>query len=59
VLEPDADTRELVLTQVHEGVDAERVRESTGWDLPVADDLRTTEAATGDELAALRELVSR
>jgi glutaconate CoA-transferase subunit B len=59
VLEPDAETRELVLTQVHDGVDAERVRAATGWDLRVAGELRVTEPAADDELAALRELVSR
>jgi glutaconate CoA-transferase subunit B len=59
VLEPDAESKELVLTQLHEGVDPDAVRESTGWDLRVADELRTTDAPADDELAALRELVSR
>jgi glutaconate CoA-transferase subunit B len=59
VLEPDAESKELVLTQLHEGVAADAVRESTGWDLRVADELRTTDAPADDELAALRELVSR
>jgi glutaconate CoA-transferase subunit B len=48
-----------VLTQTHAGVTAERVRESTGWNLRVAERLRTTEPPTDEELAALRELVSR
>ena len=58
VLEPDPETRELVLTQVHEGVSAEQAREATGWDLRVAGDLRTTEPPTEDELRELRELVA-
>jgi glutaconate CoA-transferase subunit B len=58
VLEPDPDTRELVLTQVHEGVSADQAREATGWNLRVADDLRTTEPPTEDELRELRELVA-
>jgi glutaconate CoA-transferase, subunit B len=59
VLEPDPDTKELVLTQVHEGVEVELVREKTGWELEVAEQLRTTEPPSDEELAALRELVNR
>lgn len=58
VLEPDPRTRELVLTQVHEGVSAGQAREATGWELRVAEDLRTTEPPTEDELRKLRELVA-
>jgi glutaconate CoA-transferase, subunit B len=58
VLEPDPETRELVLTQVHPGVTAEQAREATGWDLKVADDLVTTEPPTAEELSELRELVA-
>jgi glutaconate CoA-transferase subunit B len=56
VLEPDPDTRELTLTAVHPGVTVEHVRENTGWDLAVSDDLVTTEAPTDDELEILRAL---
>jgi glutaconate CoA-transferase subunit B len=59
VLEPDPETCELVLTQVHEGVCAEQVRERTGWDLRVADALEVTEPPNEEELGALRELLSR
>ena len=59
VLEPRGADRELTLTHVHPGVGAERVREATGWDLRVADDLREIRPATEDELAALRALRAR
>ena len=59
VLEPDAETKELVLTEIYEGVGVDQVRGETQWDLRVADGLRSTEPPNGDELAALRELVSR
>ena len=59
VLRPDPGTGELTLEQVHEGVDAEQVREATGWPLAVAPELRTTEPPTTEELDALRELTSR
>ena len=47
------------LTQIHAGVDVDQVREATGWDLEVADELTTTEPPTADELATLRELFER
>jgi glutaconate CoA-transferase subunit B len=59
VLEPDTRTRELTLTRVHPGVDAEQAVEQTGWPLAVADDLSTTEPPTEKELRALRALTSR
>ena len=59
VLEPDPQTEELTLAQVHPGVDPEQVRDATGWELKVADELRSTEPPTTEELEALRELVSR
>jgi glutaconate CoA-transferase subunit B len=59
VLEPDPDTKELTLTQLHEGVAADRVRDATGWPLAVATEPRRTEPPTARELGALRELTSR
>src|SRR4051794_15060119 len=58
ILEPDPETLELTLTHVHPGVTAEQAREATGWNLHVADDLKTTEPPTQTELDALRELVN-
>jgi glutaconate CoA-transferase subunit B len=55
ILEPGHD-RELVLTRVHPGVRPEDVREATGWDLRVADDVAETEPPSDGELAALRAL---
>jgi glutaconate CoA-transferase subunit B len=59
VLEPHPDTCELVLTQIHSGAAIDKVREETGWDLKVADDLETTEPPTDEERSALRELLDR
>jgi glutaconate CoA-transferase, subunit B len=47
---------ELELTAVHPRVEIDEVREATGWDLRVADDVRTTDPPTDTELEALREL---
>jgi glutaconate CoA-transferase subunit B len=59
VLEPEAESRELTLTQIHPGVDAEQVRDATGWELKVAATPHDTPPATDEELSALRELMSR
>ena len=56
VFRPDPETSELVLTQLHEGVEVEQVREATGWDLTVSPELSRTPAPTEAELKALREL---
>jgi len=57
VLEPRGG--ELALTTVHPGVAVEQVREATGWELQVVDEVATTEPPTDAELSALRELVAR
>jgi glutaconate CoA-transferase, subunit B len=59
VLEPDPETLELTLVQLHPGVELAEARKQTGWPLEVADDVRETEPPTDEELQALRELVSR
>ena len=59
VLEPNPATRELTLTEVHEGIEVDAVLAATGWELKVAGEIRVTDPPSGEELAALRELVSR
>jgi glutaconate CoA-transferase, subunit B len=59
VLEPDPVSRELTLTQVHDGVDVDTVLKATGWELAVAPDLRVAEAPTFEELERLRRLLTR
>ena len=59
VLEPSAETGELVLTQLHPGVEVEQVRAQTGWDLAVSTRPGLTDAPSAEELGALRELLSR
>ena len=59
VLTPDPHTDELTLTQIHPGIEVAQVREATGWPLRIAAGLSTTPPPTDEELAALRELLSR
>ncbi len=58
VLEPDPESCELVLTQIHPGIEVDQAREATGWELKVADGLVTTDPPTDEELTALRKLVA-
>ncbi|WP_293878600.1 CoA-transferase subunit beta [uncultured Brevibacterium sp.] len=46
---------ELILTHVHPGVTVDHVKEQTGWDLQVADDLQTTSTPTQEEVRLLRD----
>ncbi|MGE4427464.1 MAG: CoA-transferase subunit beta [Solirubrobacteraceae bacterium] len=59
VLEPDPDTHELTLVQLHPGATVEQAREATGWSLRAVDDPAVTPQPTARELQALRELVAR
>ena len=59
ILRPDPETKELTLSKLHPGTSVEQVREATGWDLRVADDLSTTDPPTAEELQILRDLRER
>jgi glutaconate CoA-transferase subunit B len=59
VLEPHPETNELMLAALHPGVEVDRVRDETGWDLRVDPDLRVSEPPTADELGVLRDLKAR
>ena len=56
VLRPDPTTCELTLVALQPGVTVERVREATGWDLAVADDVAELDPPTAFELETLRDL---
>ena len=59
ILEPDPESRELTLTFTHPGVEVEQVREATGWELRVADDLGQTTPPAEEELTRLRALKTK
>jgi glutaconate CoA-transferase subunit B len=56
VLEPDPESCELTLTELHPGVSADDARAATGWELRVANGVRTGEPPTATELDVLRAL---
>jgi glutaconate CoA-transferase, subunit B len=53
ILEPD-ENGELVLTALHPGKTIADVKENTGWEIKVADPVRTTEPPAAEELRILR-----
>jgi len=59
ILEPDPESRELALTFTHPGVEVEQVREATGWELRVVDDLGETAPPAEEELTRLRALKTK
>jgi glutaconate CoA-transferase subunit B len=59
ILTPDAATKELTLTSLHQGVSVEQAVAATGWELKVAPKLETTAPPTEKELAVLRDLNAR
>ncbi|MCB0103369.1 MAG: CoA-transferase subunit beta [Anaerolineales bacterium] len=54
VLEPD-DSGEMMLTALHTGRTAEEAKANTGWNLKIAEHVKTTEQVTKKELKILRE----
>jgi acyl CoA:acetate/3-ketoacid CoA transferase beta subunit len=56
VLEPNPASCELVLRQVHPGVEVVDVVAATGWPLQVAEQVEVSPAPTEAELTALRAL---
>jgi glutaconate CoA-transferase subunit B len=60
VLEPDAETCELLVTTLHPGVTEDAARAACGWrPLRFSERLATTVAPTDQELQVLRELQAR
>lgn len=59
ILEPDAETRELTLMAIFEGVTVEQTQAACGWPLRVAAQVATVPPPTKDELAVLRALNDR
>jgi glutaconate CoA-transferase, subunit B len=59
ILCPDQSSQELILTNIHPGLEIAEVRARTGWDLKISQNLQLTPAPSEEELAVLRELERR
>ena len=59
IMEPDENTKELTVTQLHPGVTREQVTKATGWEVQFAQILQETPVPTLAELETLRDLERR
>ncbi len=59
ILKRVEDSRELIVTSIHPGVDRERLRQNTGWDLRFAAGVAETAPPTVGDLEVLRDLYRR
>ena len=59
VMQPEAETHEMVVTSLHPGIARDDVRKQTGWDVRFAPDVEETGPPTASELETLRDLHAR
>jgi len=59
LMEPDAASKELTVTQLHPGITREEVVRATGWEIRFAAELRETATPTRVEIETLRDLERR
>ena len=58
-MRPDPETKELVVTSIHQGVTREEIVQHTGWSIRFADTVEQIPPPTETELAVLRDLHAR
>ena len=59
IFEPDALTREMIITSIHPGVTRAQIADNTGWPVRYAAEVAQTPPPTAHELEVLRELHTR
>ena len=59
LLRPDAETKELVVSSIHEGVTCDQIVAATGWPVRFAEDVAQTAPPMEAELTTLRDLQAR
>jgi glutaconate CoA-transferase subunit B len=59
LMQPDAESKELVVTSIHPGIEREQIKEATGWTIRFAPDVADTVAPSAVELKTLRDLQAR
>lgn len=59
ILRPHPETRELIVTEIHPGVEPATIVKQTGWDVKFDDSCSVTGEPTSHELAILRDLKQR
>lgn len=56
LMRPDTPSNELQLISIHPGVTIDDVKENTGWNLKISNDLKETAAPSSEELKVIREI---
>ena len=59
LMQPETETKELIVTSMHQGVTREDILQNTGWPVRFADIVNATLPPTETELVALRDLHAR
>jgi len=59
LLQPDSETKELVVTSMHQGVTRDDIVQHTGWPIRFAESMQQTSPPTETELKVLRDLHAR
>ena len=59
LLQPDSETKELIVTSIHSGVTREDIVQHTGWPICFAETVQQTSPPTETELKVLRDLHAR
>jgi glutaconate CoA-transferase subunit B len=59
VFEPDADSKEMIVTSIHPGITREQIEANTGWKVRYAAQVSETPAPSPRELETLRDLQAR
>lgn len=59
LLQPDAQTKELTVTSIHQGVSREEIQQRTGWPVQFSPNVTQTPPPTAAELTVLRDLLDR
>ena len=59
IFEPDAETKEMIVTSIHPGVTRAQIADNTGWPVRFADTVAETPTPSVSELEVLRELHAR
>jgi glutaconate CoA-transferase subunit B len=56
IMKFDSETGEIIVTSIHPGVKVEDIKQNTGWDIKISQDLEVTKEPSENELAILRKL---
>ncbi|HZS78310.1 MAG TPA: CoA-transferase subunit beta [Ktedonobacteraceae bacterium] len=59
LMRPDPQTKELVVTSIHQGVTREQIAANTGWPIRFAEHVEQTPPPTENEISVLRDLQAR